>query len=376
MITSPKFILIIFIVPLGSCITEFIPETNELKELVVIEGLITDQSISNRIKISKSLPLGEKIDARPLTGCIVSITDDSGFVCSLTEGTPGTYYTDSTLFRGRINNKYTLHVALSDGNRLIHYESSAVEMRAVPPVDSIYYEKIVVKEKVDNNFGEDGCQIYLDTHDASNNCRFYRWDFSETWVLRLLFPVDNMTCWISDKSNDIYVQTTEAFSNSRITGFPITYISNITDRLKIKYSISVNQYSLSEEEYEYWKKLKNLTVSVGGLHDVIPSSIPSNIKCVERPDEKVLGYFSVSACSSKRVFIKDEFAGIVDQYPDCIADTIYGEDDSPYLNVSAWTLIDHPRGVGPRERVLTYRKECADCTTRGTNIKPDYWIDK
>lgn len=74
---------------------------------------------------------------------------------------------------------------------------------------------------------------------------------------------------------------------------PVIYISNLTDRLKTKYSILVNQYSLNEDEYNYWKKLKNITVSVGGLHDIIPSLIPSNIVCIENPGEKVLGYFSV-----------------------------------------------------------------------------------
>jgi hypothetical protein len=88
-----------------------------------------------------------------------------------------------------------------------------------------------------------------------------------------------------------------------------------------------------------------------------------------------LGYFSVSASSFKRIYIQDNFSGIVDQYPNCIADTIYGDYDPPELYISEWTLIDHPAGRGPRERVLTYKRGCADCTTRGTNIKPDFWKD-
>jgi hypothetical protein len=375
MINSQKFILFIFLLPVTGCITEFIPKISEDKELLVVEGLITDQFRTNKVRLSKSMPQGERIEANPLSGCIVSLSDNIGNSFSLTETKAGTYITDSTIFKGVIGRLYTLNILVPGKDSFLRYESDAVEMKPVPQIDSIFYEKKVITEKVGNYGGLDGCQIYLNTHDPSNNCRFYRWDFSETWVLRLLFPVDNIKCWVSDYSKDIYVSTSAAFAEDRIAGFPLNYISNVTDRLKVQYSISVTQYSLNEAEYNYWDKMKNITVSVGGLHDVIPSTIPSNIKSIENTGEKVLGYFSVSAATSKRIFIKDDFRGIIDQYPNCIADTIWGDFDPPELYVSAWTLIDHPAEAGPRMRVLTHRRECADCTTRGTNIKPDYWKD-
>jgi hypothetical protein len=34
-----------------SCITQFIPKTNEIKEFLVVEGLITDQPRANTIKL-------------------------------------------------------------------------------------------------------------------------------------------------------------------------------------------------------------------------------------------------------------------------------------------------------------------------------------
>jgi hypothetical protein len=145
-----------------------------------------------------------------------------------------------------------------------------------------------------------------------------------------------------------------------------------------KYSISVNQYSLNEDEYVYWEKIQNITDQAGGLYDIIPASVPSNIFCVENPGEDVLGYFSVSAKSSKRIFIQDDFGGIIDQYPDCPIDTVYGEVEIWGLDESVWVLSDNPPGSwgfgSPRVRILTDKKGCADCTVRGTNIKPEFWI--
>jgi hypothetical protein len=368
---------IIFLLPvlllLNSCIAQFVPRIGEEKELLVVQGLITDQDVTDTIKLSKSWPLGETSTARPVSGCVVTISDDFGNVFSLSEAKSGTYITPQS-FRGTTGRSYTLHVVANNSFGNFHYESIPMVMIPVPPVDSIFYEKTVIEPAAGFFKGVDGCQIYLNTYDPDNICRYFRWDFSETWVLRLLFPVENMTCWVSDKSHAVYVKSTAALDESRVSRFPIQYITNVTDRLKMKYSILVNQYSMNEDEFIYWEKIQNIAVEVGGLYDVIPASVPSNIRCIEDPSQNVLGYFSVSAKSSKRIFIKDNFEGIIDRYSDCPTDTIPYV-DPPGLGVSVWILDDEPHRIPPF-RILTDKKGCADCTTRGSNIKPDYWEDK
>jgi hypothetical protein len=370
--TLQEIILYSFLLLINSCITEFIPEVYEEKELLVVEGLITDQPGTNTIKLSKSLPFGVKSDAKPLNGCIVKISDNLGNEYYLKENEAGTYITDSANFKGVIGRVYTLKISTTNANNYFHYESFPMEMKSVPPLDSIYYEKTVIKEDYGTFFGIDGCQIYLNTIDPANTCKYYRWDFSETWVLRLLFPVDNMTCWITEQSKSINIKSTAAFNEAKILRYPINYINNTTDRLKTEYSILVNQYSMNEDEYIYWEKMQNINVQAGGLYDLIPASVPSNMECIEKPDEKVLGYFSVSAKASKRIFIKDNFSGIIDRYNKCITDTVY-TDNPPGLGTSVWILVPHP--YSPPYWIITDDKGCADCTMRGTNIKPDFWDD-
>ncbi len=367
------FSLILFL--LSSCIKQFVPQVGENKELLVVQGLITDQQETDTIKLSKSLPFGQVTDANPVSGSTVSISDDLGNSYILKEIKKGTYITDASSFKGVPGRFYTLHISTNSSNSNLNYESSPVEMKAVPPIDSLYYDKVVVEQPYENFKGIDACQIYLDTYDPTNECKFYRWDFSETWKLRLLFDVPNQTCWISDNSNAINIKSTAAFNEARINRLPINYITNATDRLKTRYSILVNQYSLNEDEYNYWAKIQNVAVQVGGLYDYIPSSIPSNITCIENPGENVLGYFSVSAKSSKRIFISDNFEGIINQYANCVTDTIY-TDNPVGLNETIWILIYHKCSVPCTSTFeTTTNKVCADCTTRGTNIKPDFWTD-
>jgi hypothetical protein len=373
MLQTLKILLFPILLLLNSCIAKFIPVINEDKELLVVQGLISDQPESDTIKLSKSLPLGQKSTSKPQSGWSVNISDDIGNIYSLREVKAGTYITDPANFKGIIGRFYSLHIVSNSNINPIHYVSDPMELKPVPGIDSIYYEKVVIEQPYEFFPGVYGCQIYLNTHDPENICKFYRWDFSETWVLRLPFPVVNQICWITENSNNINIKSTAAFNESRIVRFPINYITNVTDRLQTKYSILVNQYSLSEDEYNYWVKIQNVAVQVGGLYDIIPASIQSNISCIENPGEKVLGYFSVSAKSSKRIFIKDNFPGIIDQYTKCVKDTIPYE-DPPGLGVSVWILDDEPYHIGPY-KVTTDKKGCADCTVRGSNIKPDYWQD-
>ena len=369
-----QFILFLFILLLNGCIVQFIPETGEDQDLLVVEGLITDQPGPNTIRLSKSLPLGVKNAAKPLEGCIVTISDDLGNYYSLNETVAGTYVTNPTNFQGIIGRWYTLHINTSTDNNNLNYQSFPMEMKPVPPIDSIFYEKEVIKESDEFSPAVEVCQIYLNTHDPENSCKFYRWEYSETWEFRLPFPVLNNTCWISNNSDKINIKTTAAFKEDRINRYPLNYISNLTDRLRVKYSILVNQYSLNEDEYVYWEKLQNIAEQVGGLYDITPALIPSNIWCVEDPNEKVLGYFSVSANSSKRIFIKDNFSGVINLYNQCIGDTIFDRGPIPNLNTSCWVLIDHSFPP-PFYKVITFSKGCADCSVRGTTIEPVSWRD-
>jgi hypothetical protein len=351
-------ILISFLLLLNSCITKFIPQISENNELLVVEGLITDQPDTNTIKLSKSLPFGKRSAANPLKGCIVTFSDDLGNTFSLTETAAGTYVTDPANFKGVIGRFYTLHINTNSANNNLNYESFPMEMKPVPPIDSVYYEKVTIQESNEFSGGSEGCQIYLNTHDPTNQCKFYRWEYSETWEYHLPEPYNpvNIICWVSTKSNEINIKNTSVLEESRIIRYPLNFISNLTDRLRIKYSILVNQYSLNEDEYFYWEKLQNITEQVGGLYDIIPSGIPSNVYCLNDPNEKVLGYFSVSANSSKRIFIKDHFAGVINPYTDdaCI--------------IYIWVITGNFS-----HKDSTFVKGCIDCTVRGTNTAPDFW---
>jgi hypothetical protein len=373
MVKRSQIFLVSVLLLLNSCITQFIPKTSENKEILVVEGLLTDQPAMCSVKLSKSFPLGGRSTAKTLSGYIITVSDDLGSIVNFTETSPGTY-TPPGSFLGVAGRFYTLHIKSNSMPNSINYESFPVEMKAVPPIDSIYYEKKTLNEGDEYTSKQEGCQIFLSTHDPTNQCKFFRWEYTETWKFILPYPVKNQICWISSNSDLVNIKSTVVLSDDNIIKYPLNFVSNSSDRLRVRYSILVNQYSLNEDEYLYWEKLQNIGEQVGGLYDIIPSSVPSNVFSLADPNEEVLGYFSVSAITSKRIFIKDFFAGTVTPYTDvrCIADTIRGNGPVPDLNHTAWILVQNSM---PPYTVTTNDKECADCTLRGTNVKPDFWTD-
>ena len=110
------------------------------------------------------------------------------------------------------------------------------------------------------------------------------------------------------------------------------------------------------------------------IYDITPASIQGNIYCVDDPDETVLGYFSVSAKASRRIFIEDFFSGLVNLYSDCVLATIPGRQPIPNLGIYVWVIVDGSTDMPPY-MVITDKKGCADCTVRGTKVKPSFWDD-
>lgn len=341
-------IALIIILFFAGCVEKFTPEIDEVQYSPVVEGLITDQPEVYTIRLYWSIPVGER-KIIPMGRCAVEVHDDQGHIYKFTETlTPGTYVSDSTTFQGVVGRKYTLCINTKNATlKGYSYESIPVEMQAVPQIDSLYYEKAQINGTLPWGGQEEGYQIYLDTYDPTGECRFFRWEYTETWKFEIPYAVPNQKCWITNNSRVINIKNTTFHSDNRIVCHPVVLITNETDRLSRRYSIIVNQYSLSEEEFAYWEKLRNVAQDVGSLYDIIPCSIPGNIFCVENPDEKILGYFSVSARTSKRIYINAKFA----------------------LSFYFYILCQRD----PELMALDTR--CVDCTTRGTLKKPDFWED-
>ena len=367
-----KIIILFLSAAAASCVSQFNPDIISQKDYLTVNGLVTDENRRYSIILGISHPLDEPAVEKPAVKARVSVSDDLGNSYNFTEKSPGKYLSDSTVFTGQAGRSYVLSIEYNEKQ----YSSSLSALQPVPPIDSLGYE-IYDREINASGETEKVTRVNLSTLDPAGRCHYFRWAFEETWEIHLpfnLLPIEKRYCWVSELSHNILIANTEALSEDRITDFTLTTYNNSTDRGMYKYSMLVKQYSMSREEYEFWDKIRTMSQNTGGLYDVTPVSVNGNIQCLTDPAEVVLGFFSVSGVSYKRIFIDDRII-TPDHYSDkCIDDYITPNSTPPGLGITVFIL--HATSYPGSDRAawaITNDIGCTDCANFGSNIKPDYW---
>jgi hypothetical protein len=393
-----------------TCIDQYSPNLKVYDSLLAVDGLITDANVPYIVKLSRTLQ--NQNDSPPsVSDAIVSLTDDAGNNSTFINTGSGIYKTDSTEFRGIVGRTYVLHIATSDGKE---YESEPCLMYPVPGIDSIYFLKD--QQLVSNGTQTlDGVSIYLDSKGEDNN-QYYRWAYEETWKFRVPYPkkydyikgadpnfpgiapVKDVKefCWKNRKSDEILTGSVNSASSARIEKEPILFIgTDQSDRLLIQYSILVSQYSISKKEYDFWNNLKQINESGGDIFAKQPFTVISNIKNINNPAERVLGYFQVSAVKQKRKNISfSDLVGInlpvyhypcerlvkePNDYPNAFMapPPTWTDLYSMFCITSNYYFVEplYSSGTANLQKMVFAKPECADCELTGIITKPDFWID-
>ncbi|HTD41661.1 MAG TPA: DUF4249 domain-containing protein [Mucilaginibacter sp.] len=368
---------------------------------LVVEGVINAGSDSTFIKLSRTVKISDKVAIKPESGAVLTIEGDQNTSYPLTETGNGNYASPG-LNLGNTH-KYRLRIKTVNNEQ---YLSDYVEVLNSPPIDSVNYD-------VKGTLTTPGLNVYVNTHDPNNKVLYYRWDYQETWVIQSYYSSyfksngdtvlgrdlinDNITdCWQSDTSSTILLGSTAKLSQDILSNYTIISIPSTSEKLGNKYSILVRQYALTSDAYNFYVNLKKNTEQLGSIFDAQPSELTGNIHCVTNPSEPVIGYISVGATSSQRIFAtnrqlptwrtdKPFYAGchLAFEWPTfpCCYYNFGGENQvdeyinynkgghsNPLIPIDALSVPGHP----PLGYTASTRN-CVDCTVRGTNKRPAFW---
>jgi hypothetical protein len=359
-----------------NCIYEFIPKTEDLENLLVIYGMVTNENGPHEITVLKTKKINS-IDNEPVSDARVSISDDKGNTVQLTEDSPGKYHTAET-FAGQIGARYKLKIELPEGKK---YESGYAELIDVPDISELEAEKMT-KQATGTSIESSGYQFYVSTKPGTSEQKYYKWDVFEDWEYRLpykisaywdgtvLYQIDPpipYKCYVHTPFNDIYISDTKNFQTTFITHYPLNFTPGST-KFQYKYGIYVRQYALSEFSYKYWHSAMENN-QPDPLYSKQPYQLIGNIICVSNPNETVFGIFEASAVKSK---------GITAYLP-ALEESIYPCGDFFLLaGVRPQDLLNRPPGwIGEygANLILVREKECVFCKYNGggIGIRPDYF---
>jgi len=355
---------------------------------LVVEGLINSGGVdSTIIKLSRTTNISSGVNFKAEIASSVKIEGDDNTTYVLTEKGGGIYYRIPQSLN--IATKYRIHIITSDHKE---YLSDYTEIKIPPPIDSI-----------DFNVLPDGLQLEVNTHNAQNNTRYYRWEYTETWEYYSAFQslvvsngnavvtrdmINNQIyhCWNTGISTTIILGSTVKLGQDVVSHLPLTKIESTSEKIFVKYSMLVKQYALNSAGFDYWQNIKKNNESLGSIFDSQPSDIQGNIHCVSNSTEIVIGFISAGTVQSKRIFINKDQLPSAWRIPQssCRADSLYFDnpkthqnDDDKFYNGFNPILIPIEEITDGNGKLLGHTgasKICVDCRLRGgVNKKPAFW---
>jgi hypothetical protein len=343
------------------------------KTVLVMEGVL-NVSGETRITLSQSMKVEELVQFKPVLQAQLVVEGKDNSNNSLASAGAGVYTHPNLNLT--VGNEYRLRIK-ANGKE---YLSEWVIAKQTPPIDSITWKR-----------DADGLTFYVTTHDPTNNSRYYKWDYDETWQINAYYyaqykwtggttivPMDPSetpyNCWKYDRSKTIMVGSSAQLTNDVINEFPAYHIPLGSEKVSARYSVLVKQSNLTKTAYEYLTLMKKNTEMLGSIFDPQPSELRGNISNVADPNEIVIGYVIASTISEKRIFVTSIEANW-SYLQNCPYIIVPNNKDSIARYVPAylpWSAVEIAPGV-ISEYYMAY-PPCVDCTKRGGSLsKPSYW---
>jgi hypothetical protein len=375
-----KYIIISIFIIIGfnQCREPFSPDISKYENLLVVDGLITDQAGPHTVRLARSFSFDESFP-EPEEGAVIFVMDEEERVHPFLEDRPGTYLSEAD-FRGSAGKKYRLIIQTLGGES---YESEWVELKSVPEIDSVTYawEERPTADMDQNQYG---MHIRVNTHDETGATRYYRWEWIETWEfitpMKSSFYLNEERCWKTTRSSQISIGTTEQLREDIVTDQSLYFVSTESNKLRIKYSALVRQFSLSQEAYSYWKNLEDINQNTGSLFDPTPSAVTGNMYNPGQPDVPVLGIFQASSVREKRIFIEREelprFIDVPSGYSSCEFFETADSAEIVYYFDHGFPFADQYMDGETLYYIFSNSEACFRCTLAGTNEEPDFWPDE
>jgi hypothetical protein len=351
---------------------------------LVVEGAINSGGDTTTIKLSLTVNVSESVNSSPVAAD-VKVQDESGNKIGefSSPQNNGVYKSNGGLNIDPAK-KYRVFISYNGQD----YASDYTAVKVNPPIDSVGF------------FPKNGAlNIYVNTHDATNNTRYYRWDYSEAWKFHAKyesgFIVENgglrnrraneaiYYCYTNDASSNIILGSSAKLASDVIFQAPITIIPSTAEKLSVRYSILLKQYAISKDEYNFWENIRKNTEQLGSIFDAQPSQLQGNVHCITKPTEPVIGFIGVTNVQQKRIYINN-FQLPSEWYPlypyDCSADTallfnpknMQHEVQSLIIDGGSIAVTSIVKGIS----VIGYTfstVECTDCTLRGKLTPPPFW---
>jgi hypothetical protein len=264
---------------------------------LVVDGWLTNQPGQQTITLSRSGAYFDNSAPKPVTGALVTVTDDKGKVYTFEDADgDGKYVWGKTNADtlGHVGRTYSLKVV--NGTDIFTAKS---ELKRVPTVDSVVYRH----EKWPFEPDKGPREGYV--------AQFYARDLEGIGDTYWIKPVIRGKA-VVDKGENISIAYDAAFgagapSDGLIFILPLRESITTDSLYSAGAEIGVELHSITYEAFEFLKQVSEQAAN-GGLFATPIANVRSNVVNADPNGPKALGFFSASAVSRKETVIDPEKA--------------------------------------------------------------------
>lgn len=330
-----RFFPLLFLLSDG-CIDRYELPAQMSSPRLVVDGMITNLPGPYTIELFISSDLNTLLNNKVgVLRAKVRIADDLGNEETLTEVSPGVYQTSANGIRGEVGRKYHTVIFIEDQE----YRSEPQEMLPAGAIAEVRYD---FRENAinQNDPGEpqDVLDVQIDARGTEGQPNLFRWRWSSIHQVKT-FPelrtrefgrppvvmpdplvcsgyipgpygtikkVDVCsccTCWVPEYGSRAAISKNTTVSNSSFNGVFIARVPVDHWRFSTRYYMLIEQFSLSDDAYSFWKLIQSQQDGEGSLFQPNAVKVKGNIYNGNNTDETVLGFFGVSAVAQKEFFI-------------------------------------------------------------------------
>jgi Domain of unknown function (DUF4249) len=281
---------------LSSCLDEVKIPLRQETEKMIVEGLFTNDSTENFLRLSLTTQYGTDNTIRPVSDAFVEVRSTAGAKIQYRKDPRvfGVFKPEIADFNRKIGDAYYLYIKLADGRE---YTSSPEKIE-----NPVSVKDITAKFRKVPSFGY---EVFINTKDPKETVNFYRWETNGYHVRRsggTPLEAPYLRCNVPLKDDKLRVLSDVNVNGSLIIEQPVFFSPFYATG---RHYIEVKQFGISRNAYLFWKKYEQQRVRTGTIFDPLPAALYGNVKNMKDKNDIAIGYFEVASISKKKTIIPD-----------------------------------------------------------------------
>ena len=283
-----------------SCVEklDFVGETTEGQ--LIIYGVFTTVNERQVVNVSRTALSG--LAPRGIPNARVTLVSQSGGRSPYSSLGNGEYELKGIWATG--GNSYALEVVV-DGKVYQSKFEKVPELDAEDKLSFAFDSEPFRTEKPEFVF-----KVFSETRLPDTKDPIYlRWTVEETYLWPLAWlrgtgipPPQPPPCFISDMIEPNRINLFDGSGTSTRNSTFLMGRRSVDNSFQYPFFVTVTQYSINREAYNYWEKIKIVISNQGSLFDIPPAPVFGNIFNVKDSEEIVLGYFEVAKTKITRIY--------------------------------------------------------------------------